>query len=225
MGHPDIRTPALDRLARESVVFERGYSPVPLCRPALASIVTGLHPHQHGVTGNDPDLPDKTVNPQTQRTNPRFQPYYEKLVARFASHPYFIRDLTARGYVALQTGKWWEGDPVKTAGFTHAMTRGEGKGGRHGDAGLAIGREALAPIYDFIGTTVASRSWCGMRRVLPHAPHNPPRPCSSASKTRRAAGGWLPPGCVAGSTKPAGLAGFSGARESSDQYPYFLHRR
>ena len=174
MGHAEIRTPALDRLARESVVFERGYSPVPLCRPALASIVTGLYPHQHGVTGNDPDLPDKTVNPQTQRTNPRFQPYYEKLVARFASHPNFIRDLTARGYVALQTGKWWEGDPVKTAGFTHAMTRGEGKGGRHGDAGLAIGREGLAPIYDFIRGNRGKPFVVWYAPMLPHAPHNPP---------------------------------------------------
>jgi len=174
MGHAEISTPALDRLARESLTFERGYSPVPLCRPALASIVTGLYPHQHGVTGNDPELPDKTVNPQTQRTNPRFQPYYEKLTARFASHPNFIRDLTSRGYVALQTGKWWEGDPIKTAGFTHAMTQGVGKGGRHGDAGLAIGREGLDPIYNFIRDARGKPFVVWYAPMLPHAPHNPP---------------------------------------------------
>ena len=55
MGHPHIQTPHLDRLAAQSLTFERGYSPVPLCRPSLASIATGLYPHQHGVTGNDPD--------------------------------------------------------------------------------------------------------------------------------------------------------------------------
>ncbi|MCD6340045.1 MAG: sulfatase-like hydrolase/transferase, partial [Verrucomicrobia bacterium] len=54
MGHPDIRTPCLDRLAAESTVFPRGYVPTALCRPSLMSIVTGLYPHQHRTTGNDP---------------------------------------------------------------------------------------------------------------------------------------------------------------------------
>ena len=54
LGHPQIRTPHLDRLARESVVFERGYVPTALCRPSLMSMITGRYAHQHGVTGNDP---------------------------------------------------------------------------------------------------------------------------------------------------------------------------
>src|SRR5690606_28475285 len=53
MGHPDIATPNLDRLAAESLVFPRGYVASPLCRPSLASMVTGQSPHVHGVTGND----------------------------------------------------------------------------------------------------------------------------------------------------------------------------
>ena len=55
MGHPDIKTPHLDKLARASLVFERGYVASPLCRPSLASLVTGLYPFQHGITGNDVD--------------------------------------------------------------------------------------------------------------------------------------------------------------------------
>jgi arylsulfatase A-like enzyme len=43
MGHPDIRTPNLDRLAERSLVFERGYVAAPLCRPSLASILTGQY--------------------------------------------------------------------------------------------------------------------------------------------------------------------------------------
>ena len=42
MGHPHIQTPALDKLAKQSITFRRGYSPVPLCRPSLASMITGL---------------------------------------------------------------------------------------------------------------------------------------------------------------------------------------
>ena len=57
MGHPHVRTPHIDRLARESLSFTRGYVPSSLCCPSLASIITGLYPHQHKVTSNDPPLP------------------------------------------------------------------------------------------------------------------------------------------------------------------------
>jgi arylsulfatase A-like enzyme len=54
MGHPHIQTPNLDRLSRESLTFTRGYVPSSLCCPSLASIITGLYPHQHKITSNDP---------------------------------------------------------------------------------------------------------------------------------------------------------------------------
>src|SRR5688572_12141170 len=49
MGHPHIRTPHLDRLAAQGRTFRRGYVPSSLCSPSLASILTGLYPHQHKV--------------------------------------------------------------------------------------------------------------------------------------------------------------------------------
>src|SRR5262245_6348167 len=54
MGHPAIKTPNLDRLAARSAVFTRGYVPTGLCRPSLMTLMTGLYPHQHLTTGNDP---------------------------------------------------------------------------------------------------------------------------------------------------------------------------
>ena len=54
MGHKVLKTPHLARLAAERVVFPRGYVPTSLCRPSLASMVSGLYPHQHKITGNDP---------------------------------------------------------------------------------------------------------------------------------------------------------------------------
>src|SRR3954466_9454953 len=54
MGHGVIQTPRIDQLAKESVVFTRGYVPSSLCRPSLMSILTGQYPHEHLVTGNDP---------------------------------------------------------------------------------------------------------------------------------------------------------------------------
>src|SRR5258707_12035484 len=57
MGHEHVQTPHLDKLASQSLVFRRGYVPSSLCCPSLASIITGLYPHQHKVTSNDPPIP------------------------------------------------------------------------------------------------------------------------------------------------------------------------
>src|SRR6476469_6857655 len=57
MGHPHIRTPNIDKLASQSLTFKRGYDASSLCCPSLASIITGLYPHEHKVTSNDPPTP------------------------------------------------------------------------------------------------------------------------------------------------------------------------
>jgi arylsulfatase A-like enzyme len=175
MGHPHISTPVLDKLAAQSLTFHRGYSPTPLCRPSLASIVTGLYPHQHGVTGNDPELPDKKVNAMAARDNPQYARYYEAIIANFRSRPNFVRGLTESGYRTLETGKWWEGDPLKSAGFSEAMTQGESKGSRHGDAGLDIGRKGIGRISRFIEES-GDKPWLvWYAPMLPHAPHTAPQ--------------------------------------------------
>ncbi len=138
MGHQHIATPRIDRLAAESVTFTRGYTPVPLCRPSLATMLTGLYPHQHGVTGNDPDLPEKGVTNMAGRNNPKFARYYEAIIQNFSKRPNLVRNLTSQGYLAFQTGKWWEGDPIKQSGFTHAMTAGVNKNDRHGGDGWRL---------------------------------------------------------------------------------------
>ncbi|HQF12429.1 MAG TPA: sulfatase-like hydrolase/transferase, partial [Thermogutta sp.] len=147
MGHPQIKTPSIDKLASESLVFTRGYVPSSLCRPSLATMITGLYPHQHGITGNDPALPDPKVNPMAGRANPQFARYYETLMERIEKVPTLPRILGEAGYVSLQTGKWWEGS-YRRGGFTEGMTHGDPRrGGRHGDEGLKIGREGLEPIF------------------------------------------------------------------------------
>lgn len=177
MGHQVIKTPALDKLARESLVFTRGYVPCSLCRPSLATIITGLYPHQHGITGNDPDLPDPKVNPMAGRRDPRFGPFYETLMRRIEVHPTLPRMLGEAGYVSLQTGKWWEGNYTR-GGFTEGMTHGDpNRGGRHGDEGLKIGREGLQPIFDFIrrANEAGKPFFVWYAPMMPHAPHTPPQ--------------------------------------------------
>jgi arylsulfatase A-like enzyme len=51
-GPTPCRTPNLDRLARQGVLFRNAYTTSPLCSPARASVITGQWPHTHGVTDN-----------------------------------------------------------------------------------------------------------------------------------------------------------------------------
>jgi len=52
MGHPFIKTPGMDRLAREGVLFDHAYNTTSLCSPSRASILTGAYAHKHGVKNN-----------------------------------------------------------------------------------------------------------------------------------------------------------------------------
>ena len=176
MGHPAIETPAIDKLAASGLTFQRGYTPVPLCRPSLASLLTGLHPHQHGITGNDLAIPEGSLATNNQRDNPELAPLYTNLTAQWRTHPNWVRSLKESGYRSFQTGKWWEGRPVEDGDFTKGMTFGTpDQGGRHGDAGLAIGRQGIQPIKDFI-TESNEQPWFVWYGVyLPHTPHNPPQ--------------------------------------------------
>lgn len=51
-----MHTPNLDCLAREGLVFERCYTPAPLCVPARASLLSGQWPSTTGVLGNNHGL-------------------------------------------------------------------------------------------------------------------------------------------------------------------------
>ncbi len=50
-GASGIRTPALNRLCRDGVRFSRAFTPSPITNTSHASILTGLNPGRHGVTG------------------------------------------------------------------------------------------------------------------------------------------------------------------------------
>src|SRR5438477_393533 len=44
VGHPVVRTPHFDELARQGALFRRAYSTAPSCIPARFALLTGLHP-------------------------------------------------------------------------------------------------------------------------------------------------------------------------------------
>jgi hypothetical protein len=51
-GNTEVRTPNLDQLARDGVVFEQAMTSAPLTLPAHSSIFTGQFPPRHGVRDN-----------------------------------------------------------------------------------------------------------------------------------------------------------------------------
>ncbi|MDN3689852.1 sulfatase family protein [Cyclobacterium jeungdonense] len=175
MGHPHIETPNIDQLAEDGLTFTRGYVTAPLCSPSLASIITGLYPYQHGITGNDPEFTFEKPRYQTDWQTARSR-LYKDYLDEFQKHPTVPQLLKKLGYVSFQSGKWWGGH-WKEGGFTDGMTHGDPtRGGRHGDEGLKIGREGMDPIFDFMDKAIADKDpfFVWYAPFLPHSPHTPP---------------------------------------------------
>ncbi len=161
MGHEIVNTPNLDRLASGGVLFPRGYVPTAVCRPSLMTMATGLYPHEHLITGNDPIGGWK--DPQFPR---------EELLTNIDRLETLPDILAKNGYLSHQSGKWWEGS-YQRGGFTHGMTRGD----RHGDDGLTIGREGLDSVFQFVEYATKEKKpfYLWYAPFLPHRPHNPPQ--------------------------------------------------
>jgi len=60
-GNPEVRTPNLDRLASEGVVFDQAFSGYPLCSPYRGALLTGRYAHANGVVDNEYKLRDGEV--------------------------------------------------------------------------------------------------------------------------------------------------------------------
>ena len=64
-GHPQAKTPNIDRLAERGVSFTQAYCSAPLCNPSRVSLLTGMAPSRSGVYGNGEKLRDKLPNAVT----------------------------------------------------------------------------------------------------------------------------------------------------------------
>lgn len=190
MGHPSVLTPNLDKLAKRSAVYPNGYVPSSVCRPSLVTLLTGLYPHQHGVHFNHPPPGFSKLTKDSKITKERYDELREAGAKLITQQPSLPRILAKNDYRCLQTGKYWEGH-WRNAGFTEGMTLSEPSTAKHGnktlpngevvahgngDAGLAIGRETMAPILQFLdqcGTDQPFFVWYAP--FLPHTPHDSPQ--------------------------------------------------
>lgn len=165
MGSPIVKTPNLDALAREGMLFTHGYSTSSGCRPALASLLTGLHPLQFRARLLALGHSDALVNQRVQ-------------VDEFDTLPGL---LAARGYRSFEGGKFWELH-YENAGFTDGMSDGtlatmEGKKPlklASGGKGLALGRETMQPLWDFLANQGERAFFVWFAPMLPHVPHDAP---------------------------------------------------
>ncbi len=57
-GHPDLRTPHLDRFFRGGLQFEEAFAQIPTTLPSHVSMLTGTWPTEHGVPRNVWEVPD-----------------------------------------------------------------------------------------------------------------------------------------------------------------------
>ena len=67
LGYPGLRpvkTPNLDKMAEESVVYTRAFTPLPVCAPARQAILCGRHPDSFGAQWNYDQVPALTVLPE-----------------------------------------------------------------------------------------------------------------------------------------------------------------
>lgn len=85
-GHAHAKTPNIDKLARESVLFERAYCQYPLCGPSRASLLTGRKPTTSGLYGN--------------------REWYGASFPDWQSLPMYFKN---HGYETLRTGKIFHG--------------------------------------------------------------------------------------------------------------------
>lgn len=85
-GHPNIRTPHLDRLAENGIMFTNAFLTTSSCSPSRASLITGMYPHQTDAEQLHWPIPADKIT--------------------------FVEKLREAGYWTAQAGKWHMGNAI-----------------------------------------------------------------------------------------------------------------
>lgn len=168
MGDQTVRTPNLDQLAAESMVFPRAYTTASTCRLSLMTLLTGLHPEQW-----------RAKNQMLEQQSGEERYDYRELIDMET----LPKLLSRAGYATFQGGKYWEGT-YDLAGFSHGMKYRLDQsaidefgqlGALSGGDGLGLGRETMAPVFNFIDEVSGKKPFfVWFAPLLPHEPHDAP---------------------------------------------------
>ncbi|QDV53329.1 sulfatase [Gimesia fumaroli] len=81
-GHPQVKSPNIDQLAKQGVRFEHAYCQFPLCGPSRASFMTGMYPDQTLVHRNAIYIREHVPNVQTMSQMFRNNGYFATRVGK-----------------------------------------------------------------------------------------------------------------------------------------------
>lgn len=81
-GHPLVKSPNIDRLARRGLRFEHAYCQFPLCGPSRASFMTGMYPDQTLVQRNAIYIREHVPNVQTMSQMFRNNGYFATRIGK-----------------------------------------------------------------------------------------------------------------------------------------------
>jgi arylsulfatase A-like enzyme len=107
-GHPQTKTPNLDRLARRGVLFTNAHCQAPICRPSRTSFMSGLRPTTTGIYGN----------------GPKYDAKGEKTAGKEV--PWVTKRFEQAGYDVFTAGKVLHGSRNKPLGGTACFRTGQG---------------------------------------------------------------------------------------------------
>ena len=117
-GHSRGTSPNIDKLARESVVFERSYSQTSWTHPSIASLFTGLHPRDHGVRQWNHRLVDRHITLAEALRDGGYK------TAAVMSHSIFmLQHGHAQGFEHYDVSAVHDQDPNKVISSGHVIKR------------------------------------------------------------------------------------------------------
>jgi len=172
MGSSIARTPNLDQLAEQGVVFTTAHVTAPRCRPSLASLLSGRFPHQSGIFANI-HLNSNRLKYSPSNNNQSNHHASEITLDVKNSLPNVLK---RAGYVTFVSGKYWEGDPA-LLGFTHGYSseKHRASGNFFSNFKKFVREDGQVGLFSFIdrysGNTPMFIWWAPL---MPHRPHNPP---------------------------------------------------
>jgi len=92
-GHPQARTPNIDRLAAMGVLFTNAHVQAPLCNPSRSSLLTGMRPSSTGIYGLDPGFRKVEVT-----KNLVSLPLANRVILRPVMEKYFMTDRLQKNF-------------------------------------------------------------------------------------------------------------------------------